>query len=169
VTTYNRQKTIIVTRHSTEAEAIQQNFKLVKGEVWRETDSTGHPTGRSKTGFDGQVVNNVIVGTAFVDLPFDPIGAGPPLYVITTTYTASGAILPTDNVSLVNAANPAIMTLAAGPSDGHGLLVKRLGAGAVTITANLDSTISSIVADSTTIKESVVLSWSSGLGTWLIL
>jgi hypothetical protein len=25
------------------------------------------------------------------------------------------------------------------------------------------------VADSTTIKESVVLSWSSGLGTWLIL
>jgi len=76
VTTYNRQRTLIVPRHSTEALAIQQNFKLLKGEVWRETDSTGYPTGRSKTGVDGQVVNNVIVGTAFVDLPFDPTGPG---------------------------------------------------------------------------------------------
>ncbi len=76
MTTYNRQKTLVVTRHSTEAEAIQQNFKLLKGEVWRETDSTGYPTGRSKTGVDGQEVNNVIVGTAFVDLPFDPTGPG---------------------------------------------------------------------------------------------
>jgi hypothetical protein len=93
VTTYNRQKTIIVTRHSTEAEAIQQNFKLVKGEVWRETDSTGHPTGRSKTGFDGQVVNNVIVGTAFVDLPFDPTGPGgtsAPTNLSITNRTATG-------------------------------------------------------------------------------
>jgi len=76
MTTYNRQRTLIVLRHSTEALAIQQNFKLLKGEVWRETDSTGYPTGRSKTGVDGQVVNNVIVGTAFVDLPFDPTGPG---------------------------------------------------------------------------------------------
>jgi hypothetical protein len=169
VTTYNRQKTLVVTRHSTEAAAIQQNFILLIGETWNEIDNIGRKTGRTKTGIDGREINNVVVGTRFVDLPFDPIGAGPPLYAITTTYTASGAILPTDNVSLVNAANPAIMTLAAGPSDGHGLLVKRLGAGAVTITANLDSTISSIVADSTTIRESVALSWSSGLGTWLIL
>lgn len=166
---YQEQKALFRQRTSTFAQATTENPVLLEGEKWWEVDAANLTTGRSKTGKDGRVVNDVIVGTAFNDLPFDPIGAGPPLYVITTTYTASGAILPTDNVSLVNAANPAIMTLAAGPSDGHGLLVKRLGAGAVTITANLDSTISSIVADSTTIKESVVLSWSSGLGTWLIL
>ena len=169
MTTYNRQKTLVVTRHSTEAAAIELNFILLIGETWTEIDAQGRKTGRTKTGIDGREVNNVVVGTRFVNLPFDPIGDGPPLYAITTTYNASGALSPTDNVSLVNVASAAIMTLAAGPSDGHSLLVKRFGAGAVTITANLDSTISSIVADSTTIKESVVLSWSSGLGTWLIL
>ena len=76
MTAYNRQKTLVVTRHSTEALAIQENFVLLKGEVWRETNSTGYPTGRSKTGVDGQVVNSVIVGTRFVDLPFDPVLGG---------------------------------------------------------------------------------------------
>ena len=75
MTAYNRQKTLVVTRHSTEALAIQENFVLLKGEVWRETNSTGYPTGRSKTGVDGQVVNSVIVGTRFVDLPFDPVAS----------------------------------------------------------------------------------------------
>jgi hypothetical protein len=168
MTTYQVQKTLVQTRHSILATAIQQDFILLTGETWNEIDSIGRKTGRTKTG-RGQKIGDAIVGPKFNDLPFDLIGAGPPLYAITTTYTASGALSPTDNVSLVNAASDATMTLAAGPSDGHSLLVKRLGAGAVTITANLDSIISSIVADSTTIKESVVLSWSSGLGTWLIL
>ena len=101
--------------------------------------------------------------------PFAGISYSPPLYIITNTYSTSGAILPTDDVSVVNSASAATMTLAAGPSDGHGLLVKRVGAGAVTITAILDGISSSIVADSTTIKESVMLAWSSSLGTWLIL
>jgi hypothetical protein len=166
---YQEQKALFRQRTSTFAQATTENPTLLEGEKWWEVDAANLTTGRSKTGKDGRVVNNVIVGTRFNDLPFDLIGAGPPLYAITTIYTASGALSPTDNVSLVNAANAATMTLAAGPRDGHSLLVKRLGAGAVTITANLDSTISSIVADSTTIKESVVLSWSSGLGTWLIL
>ena len=100
---------------------------------------------------------------------FDGIGYRPPLYIITNTYSTSGAILPTDDVSVVNSASAATMTLAAGPSDGHCLLVKRFGAGAVTITAILDGISSSIVADSSTIKESVLLAWSSSLGTWLIL
>ncbi len=167
MTTYQVQKTLVQTRHSTEAAAIQNNFVLLTGETWNEIDTQGRKTGRTKTGL-GQRVGDTIIGPRFTELPFDPIGAGPPLYAITTTYTASGALSPTDNVSLVNAASAATMTLAAGPSDGHSLLVKRFGAGAVTITANLDSSISSIVADSTTIKESVLLSWSSGLGTWLI-
>ena len=93
----------------------------------------------------------------------------PPLYATTTTYTASGAIAPTDRVAIINAASAVTMTLASGSSDGQSLTVKRLGAGAVTITASLDNASSSIVADSTTIKESVLLAWSSSLSTWLIL
>jgi len=76
VTTYNRQKTLVVTRHSTEATAIQQNFVLLIGETWNEIDSIGRKTGRTKTGIDGREINNVVVGTRFVDLPFDPTGTG---------------------------------------------------------------------------------------------
>jgi hypothetical protein len=76
MTTYNRQKTLVVTRHSTEAAAIQQNFVLLIGETWNEIDSIGRKTGRTKTGIDGREVNNVVVGTAFNDLPFDPTGTG---------------------------------------------------------------------------------------------
>jgi len=76
MTTYNRQKTLVVTRHSTEAAAIQQNFVLLIGETWNEIDSIGRKTGRTKTGIDGREVNNVVVGTRFVDLPFDPTGTG---------------------------------------------------------------------------------------------
>ena len=96
--------------------------------------------------------------------------ARPPLYATTTTYTASGAIAPTDRVADINAASGVTMTLAAGPSDGHSLVIKRLGAGSVTITANLDGAAgSSVVADSALIKESLLLAWSSSLSTWKIL
>ena len=93
----------------------------------------------------------------------------PPLYATTTTYTASGAIAPIDRVAVVNAASAVTMTLGSGSINGQSLTVKRLGAGAVTITASLDGASSSIVADSTTIRESVLLAWSSSLSTWLIL
>ena len=166
---YQEQKVLVQQATTTLARATSENFILLEGEKWWEVDAANLTTGRSKTGKDGHVVNGVIVGTAFNDLPFDPNIPGPPLYATTNTYTTSGAIVPTDSVSLINAASAAAMTLAAGPSDGHGLLVKRLGAGAVMITASLDGTSSSIVADSTTIKESVALAWSSSLGTWLIL
>jgi hypothetical protein len=107
------------------------------------------------------------------DAPLSAVAAlldgGSPLYAITNTYTASGAISPTDHVAAINAANAVTMTLASGSSNGQSLLIKRFGAGAVTITANLDGASSSIVADSATIKESVLLAWSSSLATWLIL
>jgi hypothetical protein len=93
----------------------------------------------------------------------------PPLYTATTAYTASGAISPSDRVAIINAAGAVTMTLASGSSNGQSLLIKRFGGGAVTITANLDGASSSIVADSTTIRESVSLAWSSSLSTWLIL
>jgi|694.fasta_scaffold135816_2 hypothetical protein len=96
-------------------------------------------------------------------------GGGYPLYAITNTYTASGAISPTDRVAVINSASAVTMTLAAGPSDGHSMVIKRFGAGAVTVTAVFDGANFSIVADSATIRESVQLTWAPSLATWLIL
>jgi hypothetical protein len=89
---------------------------------------------------------------------------------ISSTYTASGAISTSDRIALVNSASAAAMTLGSGTTNGQVMVIKRYGAGSVTITANLDGVSnSSIVADSTTIKESVTLAWSASLSTWLVL
>jgi len=73
---YQEQKAIFRQRTSTFAQATAQNFILLEGEKWWEVDAANLTTGRSKTGKDGRVVNDVIVGTAFNDLPFDPTGTG---------------------------------------------------------------------------------------------
>ena len=73
---YQEQKALFRQRTSTFAQATAQNFILLEGEKWWEVDATNQTTGRSKTGKDGRVVNDVIVGTAFNDLPFDPTGTG---------------------------------------------------------------------------------------------
>ncbi len=91
--TYQVQKTLVVTRHSTEAKAIQDNPVLLKGETWNEIDSEGRKTGRTKTGVNGQRVGDAIVGTRFVDLPFDPSGpggTGDPTNLSITARTATG-------------------------------------------------------------------------------
>lgn len=89
---------------------------------------------------------------------------------ISSTYTASGAISTSDRIALINSASAAAMTLGSGTTNGQVMVIKRYGAGSVTITANLDGVSnSSIVADSATIKESVTLAWSASLSTWLVL
>lgn len=87
----------------------------------------------------------------------------------TATYTASGAISLSDQTAIINSANPVTMTLAAGSASSQTLVIKRFGAGSVTVTANLDGTNSSIVANSPTTKESIMLAWSPTLSTWLVL
>lgn len=87
----------------------------------------------------------------------------------TTVYTASGAISLSDQTAIINSANPVTMTLAAGSTSSQTLVIKRLGAGSVTITANLDGANSSIVASSSTTKESIMLAWYPTLSTWLVL
>jgi hypothetical protein len=67
-------------RFSTLAVIEAANPILLEGEVWIEKDpSTGRSTGRRKVG-DGQVSGDVITGTAFNDLPFEPgvggVGSG---------------------------------------------------------------------------------------------
>lgn len=62
---------------STLAEAQAANPILWEGERWTEKDPvTGRSTGRQKVG-DGVEVNGVLTGTAFNDLPFEPVaGSG---------------------------------------------------------------------------------------------
>ena len=62
------------------------------------------------------------------------------------------------------------MTLAAGPSDGHVLTVKRLGAGAVMLTATVDGVSGTqIPMNSVSLKEAVTLAWNTANATWLML
>jgi hypothetical protein len=137
------------------------------------TEGVASP-GVAPDGLKGQVLakaSNLDFDTEWVDVEIDAAAenARPPLYAITTTYTASGAISPTDHVAVINAASAVSMTLAAGPSDGHSMVIKRFGAGAVTVTAVFDGANFSIVADSATIRESVQLTWAPSLAAWLIL
>ena len=73
---YQEQKALFRQRTTTLAQATAQNPVLLEGEKWWEVDAANLTTGRSKTGKDGRVANNVIVGTAFNDLPFDPVLGG---------------------------------------------------------------------------------------------
>lgn len=98
--------------------------------------------------------------------------ATPPLPqpAVTTTYTASGAIAPTDNLALVNTAAAVSMSLAASTSDGHQLIVKRYGAGALTLTTTLDGVAgTAVVMNSASLKEAITLAWNSAAATWLML
>ena len=90
---------------------------------------------------------------------------------ITSTYTASGAIAVTDKLALVNSASAVSMTLAAGATDGQPLIVKRYGAGAVTLTLTLDGTVSTAMTlnSAAVPRESLSLLWSTPLATWLLV
>jgi len=92
---YQEQNALFRQRTSTFAQATTENPILLEGEKWWEVDAANLTTGRSKTGKDGRVVNDVIVGTAFNDLPFDPTGTGEggpgdPTNLSITNRTATG-------------------------------------------------------------------------------
>lgn len=89
---------------------------------------------------------------------------------ISTTYTGSGAIAVTDNLAMVNSAGAAVMTLAAGATDGHQLTVKRYGAGTVSITANIDGTGATVInLNGVGGKETATLAWEAGFATWVYM
>jgi hypothetical protein len=96
------------------------------------------------------------------------IGAGTLGLPVSTTYTASGAIAVTDAISLVNAASAVTMTLGAGATDGHVLVVKRFGAGAVTLTGTIDGSSTTINMNSASVKEGAMLAWNAANSTWLL-
>ena len=150
------------------------------------TASTGAPTFRQLTAADiGGIANIPTTGLVYSTgsvLTAATLGSGlsltsgvlsstvTPVTVVSSTYTASGTIAVTDNVALINATSTAAMTLAAGATDGHEVIVKRFGAGMVTLTATIDGTPgTAILMNSVSIKEAVTLAWSAGNATWLML
>lgn len=95
--------------------------------------------------------------------------AGATTLPVSNTYTAAGAIAITDRLAVINLASAGTMTLAAGTVDGFVVNVKRIGAGVVSLTANIDGTSQTLVMDATAAKESLSLAWASALGTYLIV
>ena len=84
-------------------------------------------------------------------------------------YTASGALSPSDTLSIVNSASTCAMTLAAGTYNGQEHRIKRYGAGTVTVTATIDGTANAtLTANSSTLKEMLHLVWSAAKSTWLV-
>jgi hypothetical protein len=150
------------------------------------TSASGVPTFRQLSAADiGGIANVPAAGVVYstgTTLAAATIGAGlsysggvlsataTPLTAVSNTYTASGSIAITDNLALVNATAAVAMTLAAGGSDGHAVIVKRFGGGTVTLTATIDGAAgTAILMDSASIKETVVLAWNAGNATWLLL
>jgi hypothetical protein len=112
----------------------------------------------------GAAAGSVIIfnGTAVV---WGPQSSGS----VQSTYTASGAIAPTDNLSIVTSASPVAMTLAAGAVDMHTITIKRLGAGSVAVTATIDGVSQTVnMASAGTLKDALGLRWLATLSTYIV-
>ena len=97
-------------------------------------------------------------------------GSGSSAITITTTYTAaSGAIAPTDQLSLMNSATAQTYTLANGTVDGFMVRIKRFGAGSVAITATIDGVSQSYNMNAPgTLKEAVSLRMIVSLASYIV-
>jgi len=102
-------------------------------------------------------------------LPIKPAPTGSLSIPVTNTYAASGAIRPADSFAIVNAAVAATMTLAAGTVDGHEIVIKRLGVGAVTVACTVDATAQTLTMSSAALQESLTLRWSASLASYLLI
>jgi hypothetical protein len=121
-------------------------------------------------GGNGATLSGVGIGEGLSFVGGVLSASGMPQLEVTSTYVAAGPISPTDTVALVNAASAVSMTLATGSVDGHELVVKRFGAGVVTLTASIDGASGTvIIMNSASLKEAVSLAWSQSLNTWLLI
>ena len=84
---------------------------------------------------------------------------------VTNTYTASGAIAPTDHKSLLICATATCaMTLAAGTIDGYPIIIKRAStSAAVTVTASIDGSSQTITPGTAGVLR---LRWDAVLATY---
>ena len=84
------------------------------------------------------------------------------------TYSISGTLAVTNNLSIVDSSVPVSMTLGSAIEDGHEHTIKQFGNGAVTLTATIDRIEQSIVLNSTaSIGDSLSLTWLSDDATYI--
>jgi hypothetical protein len=95
-------------------------------------------------------------------------GSAPtPAATVRGTYTASGPIALTDDVSEVISTVPVTMTLAAGTTNNRLHVVSQAGPGAVTLTAPIDGVSQSVSLNSTgPLRDSITLRWLADLSTY---
>lgn len=81
------------------------------------------------------------------------------------TYSEQGGTInPTDRFSLVNSATAIFLTLPSGTRDGQPLIIKNLGAGALTLSASIDG---NAVPPGIASLEALRLIWSAASSTWI--
>ena len=84
---------------------------------------------------------------------------------VSSTYTASGAINPSDTYALLNCATPAMMTLANSSSDGSRLTVTNMGPASATLTMNYYGAIQTVTLN----KQGIVnFVWNAAHSTYLL-
>ncbi len=94
-------------------------------------------------------------------------GAPTPAATVRGTYSASGTISISDDVSEVNSAAPVTMTLAPDTVDNRLHVVSQAGPGAVTLTAPIDGVSQSVSLNSTgSLRDSITLRWLADLSTY---
>ena len=98
---------------------------------------------------------------------YDWLGQNPYFFGdgVRATYTATGGtIAPEERMCLVNSASAISLTLPSGTRDGCPLILKNIGAGALTLSATIDGT-----AGTTNVASlgALRLTWFAALSTWL--
>jgi hypothetical protein len=122
------------------------------------TLALGTTTGTAFDGGSGATLATQVATKAPLNIP------------VTTVYTATGAIAPTDRLALINAPSgtQAVMTLANGTTDGAQIIVKRYGPGTVTLAATVDGVAQTITMNTVgTVRESARLRWSAAVSSYL--
>jgi len=87
------------------------------------------------------------------------------LNTVTNTYTSSGAIATTDTFALINSASAVSMTVAAGSTDGHPIIINNFGAGTATVTLNIQGTSTPVTLPSGSVLN---VSWNAAHSTYLL-
>jgi hypothetical protein len=87
------------------------------------------------------------------------------------TYTASGPIALTDQKSVVKGSFGTLaMTLGSGITDGQTIVIKRLGAAIVTLTATIDGVFTTLTLSTATPPyEALWLVWDAANATWELI
>ena len=89
---------------------------------------------------------------------------------VSNRYAESGTIAGTDRLAVITCTGHAELTVEDGTTDGHEMVVKRLGSGDALVTLNLDGCPgSAITLGGWTFREAFTLNWSAEDATWLLV